>query len=366
MSAQPRSQRTEWILVAVCLVATAISGLRAVGGHLIMPRMVPWFLSQLSDPLHWVAWAMCAPLLARVIDRNPVADTRPLLVVRAHLPYLLVLSTLIGFIQSGSMYWLRVHFDITPEMAARMRWNPPVAITGAALNAVWDYLVLVGLASVAQYRRDLEARRAQAMELERTLTVSRLETLRARLHPHFLFNVLHSTALLTRSDPEAARSMLMRLSDLLRRILGSDSQLEVSLADELDLLDRYLEIERTRFGDRLTVQYDVDELALGCMVPSLILQPIAENAIRHGISNRAGPGQVVVRARASKENLVMEIQDDGPGMAQTGSDRGGIGLANVRDRLATAYGSLASLTVASTGSSGTTIRIAMPARTVVA
>ena len=184
------------------------------------------------------------------------------------------------------------------------------------------------------------ARRWRASQLEARRAHSQLETLRAQLHPHFLFNTLHDISTLMHRDVEAADRMLADLSDLLRVSLESTSRQEVSLQQELDSLEPYLRIEQARFPDRLTVQMRIDPAVLDAQVPNLILQPLVENAIRHGIAARAGGGQVVVLAYRDRGRLRLEVRDDGCGLPleDSGRPHEGAGLANTRARLRQIYG----------------------------
>ncbi|HEV2732879.1 MAG TPA: histidine kinase [Terriglobales bacterium] len=167
-----------------------------------------------------------------------------------------------------------------------------------------------------------------------------LQALRTQLHPHFLFNTLNAIATVVHRDPEAADQMIARLSDLLRLTLEGIGVQEVSPAQEIDFLRGYLEIEQARFGHRLTVDMQIAPEVLGARIPYLILQPLVENAIRHGVAPRSQPGRVVIRAESDNGFLVLEVRDNGPGLA-AGFDtptRRGMGLSNTRSRLEKLYG----------------------------
>ena len=164
-----------------------------------------------------------------------------------------------------------------------------------------------------------------------------------QLHPHFLFNALHSAAMLTMMDPEAAHRVLVQLSALLRSTLDRSAAAEVPLSEEIDFVDRYLAIEQIRFQDRLQVEIDADDDALSGIVPNLILQPLVENAVRHGIARRSDAGCLTIRGARQNGSLVLEVQDDGPGLpdgwtAERPATGGGVGLTNVRSRLERMYG----------------------------
>jgi two-component system, LytTR family, sensor kinase len=202
------------------------------------------------------------------------------------------------------------------------------------------YWVLVGATCGYDYYVRYRQGELHAAQLSAQLAQAQLQTLRTQLHPHFLFNTLNAIATLVHRDPEAADQMVARLSDLLRLTLEGIGVQEVPLAKEIDFLRGYLEIEQARFGDRLTVDMQIAPEVLGARIPYLILQPLVENAIRHGIAPRSEPGRVVIRAESENGFLVLEVRDNGPGLAD-GLDtptRQGMGLSNTRSRLEKLYG----------------------------
>lgn len=184
-----------------------------------------------------------------------------------------------------------------------------------------------------------------------------LEMLRMQLNPHFLFNTLNTLGVLMQEDTREAGRLLVRLSDLLRSVLANTSSQQTDLRQELALLDNYLEIERSRFGDRLQIDRRVDPEALDATVPTLLLQPLVENAIRHGIATRTKPGTVTISAARSGEQLLLEVADDGPGWSGV---RQGIGLGNTRMRLEKLYGARQQLQLGTSPAGGAAVRIAIP------
>ncbi len=200
------------------------------------------------------------------------------------------------------------------------------------------YWVILAVTSAFDYNRRLRERELRAAELEKRLAQAKLQSLQMQLNPHFLFNTLHSISALMHMNVEAADRMIAQLSDLLRAALaGSDTQ-EVPLRQELQFLERYLQIEKTRFGDRLTVQMEIAPDTLTARVPNLILQPLVENAIKHGIEPRARPGRIVIRAARQGEQVVLEVADNGDGIKGASPQREGVGLSNSRARLRELYG----------------------------
>ena len=201
------------------------------------------------------------------------------------------------------------------------------------------YLFLIGLAYALAYRRESEARALNTSQLETRLVEAQLQALQRQLHPHFLFNTLNTVSGLIRTDPDAADTMIDRLGDLLRMTLHKSGIQEVSLKEELDVLGKYVEIERTRFGNRLTVEMRVQPETLDVQVPSLVLQPLVENAIRHGIAPNAGPGWIAVYAQRDNDDLVLQVLDNGDGLPpdRLMAMNRGVGLDNTRARLEHLY-----------------------------
>ena len=200
----------------------------------------------------------------------------------------------------------------------------------------------------------------QARDREIALGEARLEVLKRQLQPHFLFNTLNSISVLMFENVALANRMLLRLSELLRAGLATDSPHEVSLERELAFLERYLEIERIRFGDRLTIDLDVDQSVLGARVPNLILQPLVENAIKYGVAAVDRPSTVSIRAQKEGGELRLEVRDDGPGMPR--EPKRGIGLTNIEARLRHLYGSAQKLELTSPAGGGVLVSISLPFR----
>ena len=207
----------------------------------------------------------------------------------------------------------------------------------------WELLAYAAIAGVSHavfFSRESHRRELRAAQLEKHLVEAQLQTLQRQLQPHFLFNTLHAISALMHRDVDSADRMLSRLSDLLRMTLDTIGRQQTSLKDEIDFLRKYLQIEQTRLGDRLTVTWEVDGETLDCLVPNLALQPLVENAIKHGIALKSEGGALTVRARRQGDMLWMEVEDDGVGPSETGLEslQKGIGLTNTRARLSHHYG----------------------------
>jgi LytS/YehU family sensor histidine kinase len=224
------------------------------------------------------------------------------------------------------------------------------------------YWLLVGLRHAADYYNKYKDRELKATQLEARLAQAQLQVLKMQLQPHFLFNTLHAISALVHKDVEAADRMITRLSEFLRLTLESVGMQEIELKGELESLDKYLEIEQVRFGDRLTVVRSIDPETLDLLVPNLILQPLVENAVRHSVAPRAAGGRIEIRARRKGDSLLLEVEDDGPGLPSAPVVEG-VGLANTRARLEQLYGSAQSMELAP--DRGFRVKLSLPARTAV-
>jgi sensor histidine kinase YesM len=230
-----------------------------------------------------------------------------------------------------------------------------------AMGEFFAYAFLAGAVYALQLRRRLAGRERQALQLEARLSEARLEALASQLRPHFLFNTLNAISVLMHRDPHAADLMLTRLADLLRATLRTPAEREVPLRAEMELLGRYLDIMRVRFGARLEVRECVPPELAEARVPPFVLQPLVENALEHGIERRAGAGRVEVSARAEGGRLRLVVADDGAGVR--GEGREGVGLSNTRRRLEQMYGSACRLALEPGDGGGTRAVVEIPLRT---
>ena len=241
------------------------------------------------------------------------------------------------------------------------------------------FIIYIGVLSAGfardyflRYRaRERETARLQSetARLVGQLAEARLSALNAQLNPHFLFNTLNAVSSLVERDPRGVRRMIARLSELLRYTLDGGSENEVLLAQEIAFLERYLEIMQIRFQDQLEIEIQVGDDAREALVPSLILQPLVENAVKHGVDKISGRGKIRIQARREVERLVLTVSDNGPGPSATGSQLNGerdgetgVGLQNIRQRLEQLYGSAQSLTLSEAPGGGTAAQIVMPFR----
>jgi LytS/YehU family sensor histidine kinase len=248
--------------------------------------------------------------------------------------------------------------DLLPTFGAMVRSDLATAIH----NDLMTCLVLGGALHGWRVWEALQHERMRSSELERQLAVAKLDALRMQLHPHFLFNTLHTVTGLIGQDPPTARRMVIALGDLLRVTLQDGTAPFQSLAKELAFVDLYMDIQRLRLGDRVNLDYDIDPEATAATVPHLLLQPLFENAVRHGASRLAGRCDIVFRAQREDGRLHLSLANDAPPGAPEHRDRRGVGLANTLDRLRLHYGSDFTFEYIERPQGGVRIDIAMPYR----
>ncbi|HEV7559063.1 MAG TPA: histidine kinase, partial [Kofleriaceae bacterium] len=296
-----------------------------------------------------VFWAMAAVPVARLERRFPLAAGSLRRSLPVHVAVAVALAAFEVVICAFAFWalWLRSTADLPSTNLPRL------FVADLHTNLIM-YVLVLGIA------RELRAARVEA-ELAR----ARLEALEAQLQPHFLFNTLSTISVLMRHDVDAAESTLLSLSELLRSALNNAGRHEVTLREELELTHCYLSIEQTRFQDRLVVDVDVDDDALDARVPTLLLQPLVENAIRHGLGAGSGAGRVSLHAARDGERLKLSVFDDGPGITHDREDatRRPIGLVNTRARLAALYGREHVLMLANTPGRGCRVDVELPFRT---
>jgi two-component system, LytTR family, sensor kinase len=301
----------------------------------------------------WYGWGLLAPGIIALARRFPLERAR----WTRSLPVHVAAGVGVALVKWQLDNVLR-HYVLGLERATTL-------ISGFHESLV-TYWLLVGSTQAYLYYRRYREGELRSAQLSAQLAQAQLQALRMQLHPHFLFNTLNAISTLVHRDPEKADRMIARLSELLRLTLENVGVQEVPLAQELEFLERYLEIERTRFADRLVVRMEIAPEALGARTPYLILQPIVENAIRHGIAARSSAGSIVVSARRANGMLVLEVGDDGPGIAPGGDGREtktGVGLSSTRERLEKLYGSLQRFELRNAERGGLLVTLAFPFRT---
>ena len=284
----------------------------------------------------WYLWAFMAPAVVWLAQHFQVARGGMLLAIVVHIPAAIVFS----FLHIAGMQG--VHWWLARYEGNDYAWWSQVQ-RSAFLYLDWEmmtYWAIVGLSHALLFYRESRARELRAAQLETRLVAAQLTTLQQQLHPHFLFNTLHAISSLMHKDVNAADRVLIQLSDLLRITLEHSGRQDITLDAELGALSKYLAIEQTRFADRLVVRFEIQPETLDCLVPSLLLQPLVENAIKYGVARKSGPGHVDIRARREGDKLVLEVRDDGAGLTEDALTalQKGIGVSTTRARLQYLFG----------------------------
>lgn len=234
------------------------------------------------------------------------------------------------------------------------------AIGWQFLMGVWLYGVVAGVSYAIQTQRRASENERRALRAESALAGARLEALRSRLNPHFLFNALHTVGALVRQDAARAESAVEKLGDMLRYTLRDDPGETVSFREEWEFTERYVEFEKLRFAERLAVSHDIDPRAFECSTPSFALQTLVENAVRHSIANRVEGGRVEIAARLEGGTFLLRVLDDGAGLAAAAESRRGYGLRALKERLEAVYGDAAELAISTDAANGYAVSIRMP------
>jgi two-component system LytT family sensor kinase len=297
-----------------------------------MEENVGWRRVITSSLGQWYAWGALFPGIYWLARRFPLESPRLASRLSVHLAVAIFVAFLHPSLQAILVWIIRGFSDPLMLIASRLAHE---AFSICTLGFVLYWVMLLA-SHTMHFQSRLRAQELRASRLEAQLAQAQLSALKMQLHPHFLFNTLHSISALLHGDVEAADRMVARLGDFLRLTLENSESQEVTLEQELEFLRCYLEIEMTRFQDRLRVEFDIGPGTLDALTPNLILQPLVENAIRHGIAHRIEPGCVEIRSERRGDKLRIEVRDDGPGFA---SNTAGIGLTNTRARLERLYGS---------------------------
>ncbi len=330
--------------LALVLLYTVVGLFFATAGGGVGPALTTWYLWGL------LGWALV------VVDRRlPVPRERLRLRLLCHIPLSLLFSVL--YLCLASLVAAALH-GVPPDW----RKVADALRNGGVQWNLLNYWLILGAYLAFEYHREAQERRSRTAHLESLLTEARLSALRAQLHPHFLFNALNTVSAYVETDPRLARAMLGNLGDLLRFSLDSEDQPEVRLAQEMEALEHYLAIQCARFAERLRVQIEIPPELLDARVPGLVLQPLVENAITHGLCDLPGVGEIHVSARESGNNLTLTVRDNGIGLpADWSLERdAGIGLSNTRSRLTAMYGGNHHFSVESAKEGGVVVEVRIP------
>jgi two-component system, LytTR family, sensor kinase len=343
-----------WVLVSV-------AAWTAVGLVFAIPRLASapaWWSVLRSSLAEWWAWGVLVPIIVAIDRRLPIAVNS----LGTRLAVHLAIGLLATFVYSYVSALLQAMVGVMSWAAAIGLGPLRETLKGGFLWSLVVYLLVVGGWQAVQYSQHYLASQLRLERLERNFSEARLNALRMQLDPHFLFNALNTISSLVVHQPKLARSMIEQLGDLLRLSLESGRRQQVRLGEELDFLGHYLAIQKTRFGDSLNVVIDVSVSALDVMVPSLILQPLVENAIRHGLSPRPGGGTVWVKAWVEDNALHITVEDNGIGLGDDWTEeRVGLGLGVTRERIAMLHpAQSAALVIDPREGGGTRVRASIP------
>jgi two-component system LytT family sensor kinase len=303
--------------------------------------------------IEWYTWAALTPLVFRLAARYPIQS--PMRLRGLGMQLLASFGVTLLVILIGA-------FVSTAFEPSSFREQIRLFISQHFATDLLAYWSLFAIQQAMQFHAEKTRREIEASQLAAELAQSRLHALKSQLQPHFLFNTLHAIATLLSEDAVSAEDMLLRLSDLLRAFLEDYDGQEVSLRRELVLLDLYLGIQRTRFKDRLTTKIYVAPDTLECAVPSLILQPIVENAIRHGISERVGADCIEIEIRRENDSLCIDVRNSNSTLKEGPASGHGIGLSNTALRLRELYGDVAQVRLDMIWPQGVVCRIRLPFR----
>jgi len=355
-----RPLRTTLIALATASALALLELYRMTVTRVLQGGVVTWDDLLFSVVPLWTTVVMASPWCAFMARRFPFRSGR-------------ILSTLLAHVAGGGIFvalqmTLMISFHVMVH-GAPMEWHGLLhryAFYWAMELSVYAAIVIVIL--LLDARGEAAERQIASARLERNLTAARLESLRAQIRPHFLFNTLNALAVLARKgDGAAVDRAIGDLGELLRASFETHGRHEIPLGEELAFLERYLHLQRIRFPDRLEVEWDVAPEARQALVPVLLVQPLVENALEHGLATTRG-GRVRVTARRDRDDLELEVTDDGPGFGAgpapgLATERNGVGLANTRERLTLLYGARGTLVCGDREGGGGRVSIRIPWRT---
>jgi sensor histidine kinase YesM len=344
-----------WTLVSI--IFAGISYAAAIGEN----NKEFGFVSALRlNLIQFYVWAILAPFVFRFSRRFPI-ELRPLNIRNL----VLYFPALISFAGIHQLLHLAVLWSITPrwrqKYPALMDCYRAYFAFGFYIDLIIALLIVIAVHALLYYQNFRASELAQS-SLKAQLAQAQLRALKMQLHPHFLFNTLHSISSLVLEDPPKANSMIARLGDFLRLTVENSEQQLVTLKEETEFLRCYLDIEQVRFGDRLTVAFELEPQTLSAQVPHLILQPVVENAIQHAIAPRATRGHINIEAKRMDSLLCVAVSDDGPGISSKAVSpaKKCVGLTNVRTRLQQIYGSDFRFELINGGNGGLTAAMEIP------
>lgn len=340
-----------WTLVGLAFASQFYLSSAQIG------RSVTWMQAITYSLADWYVWAILSLPILALARRFPPDAAQPWRIASIHLLAALLTSFVYVVLRSavGQVQSLIVGEPVTFSEVFR-----PLVVKTFPFNLL-IYGVIISVSHAVDYYRKYHDRTVHTLELEKHLAEARLQSLLRQLKPHFLFNTLNGIASLMHRDVDAADRMLVRLSELLRVTMNRSGQPLTSVREEITFIEKYLEIERIRFSDRLQTTVQVAPDAFETKVPSLIIQPLVENAIRHGIEPNTRTGLIEVSVQRQGDELELTVRDNGVGMPPGGFTREGIGLGNTRARLRELYGDRHRFELANHPDGGLVVRLKLPA-----
>src|SRR5215813_10477328 len=351
----------KWVIIFICWTALAlIFACQSYIAQAWWASTIAWKRTLVTELVWGYSWNAVTPLILRLFNRFPLQRgklTRSIGIHACAAPFFFIISSAISVIA--------YRLILGPYPGSRSLFDSfRSVVIGGFLPGLLFYWLIIGVNQAIDYYRGYRDRELLASNLETRLVEAQLDALRMQLHPHFLFNTLNSVSVLMRRDIDAADRMLLQLSNLLRVTLAGNAAHEIKLGQELEILERYLEIEQIRFQDRLTVRMQVDPETLDALVPQLFFQPLVENAVRHGIADRETGGEIDIRAERQNGMVYLQVSDNGPGLTiPHGNFIEGVGLSNARSRIERLYGSDSRFEVRNAEEGGLIVAAAFPFHT---
>lgn len=353
-----RTQRVHWwTIIAIWSLPAFVASYSSYVAASTQGHPIEFWRALAMQCPGWFVWVPLTPAVFALARRFPVVRRPDLRTISAHLG----LFTLALVTYTTVYVWSNIEFRLSPLALT------PALVKSVLIGSIVMTLVLYAATHATSIALDYATRdrerERRTLELEAQLARAELHTLRAQLHPHVLFNALHTIALLARRDSNEAIRVTVLLGNVLRSVLDSGGTDERPLRDEISLIEQYLAIELVRFADRLQVVWEIQEETQDAMVPTLLLQPLVENALRHGIARSVNGGTVVVTATRSAESVCVTVWNDGPALPGGRTGRRGVGLRNTEERLNRLYGGDGRLTIANDPRGGVSVRVCVPWRT---
>jgi two-component system, LytTR family, sensor kinase len=357
---RPNTHSPRWTWIAAIWCAGALFGasqtilvMHAMGGRR------PWLLPLATEFVSWLPWALATPFIVELARRRPIVHGVILKGVTTHL-------AAFAFISAVASAWsamLRVLFNPwhhVPPPTFISTWY--TSLTGQILTFVIVYALILTVTYVVDSREKMERQVTETARLNEELSRAQLAALRRQMDPHFMFNTLNSIVGLVRDQRnDAAVGMIVGLSEFLRRASEDANRAQVTLTEEVEYLQRYIDIQKVRFGDRLRVRLDIPSELGGTQVPNLLLQPLVENAIKHGVSKRVAGGEIRVAGVRRDDALRLTVYNDGPwGREDLEAASDGVGLGNLRTRLQILYGDRSELLLRPVDAGGVEVVVTLP------